>query len=907
MTLFTYPDVFAPLKADGTPNSPDLGQAYVLTKELMNALQMALFDGLIYSTRAALYADLAHAANSWALVIGDPTSGYDGLYQKSGASGSGSWSRKGDVPGSGFIKGTDSGAGTPNAIQVTSPTIPATDGAALIVFNIFEANTGSPVTVSFNGGTALTIKTNTGNNVASGGLTANMMVAGFVSGSTFRLISDQVSSAIVAAAEAAQAAAEDARDEAVAAAASIVPSKFNSQAVAAAATISALTDFIEVGGLVYQRISATHPRLGPEEVSNGALASDTVWTKGSGWSISAGVASKAAGSATNLSQSITLEAVPYFFSYQITAISASFFRLALGSTFTTSETTTGTKSGVATSTASSTFLVNASSTTVGSVDNISLKRLPADAFSSNGGTVWWARPDAVSPHVPASPAQMTVFGIVGQSNALGAAAGGDMTINPNVFVYRPTTGTIEVCDPTLSPIAGANNNAGFHVAKRYQERHGGQVLLLVIAQGSTAISEFLPGGSQWTKMTTDVPAALALAGQTYVDRWFFSQGESDQGRGTIVYMRDVETFLTNMKAQPYWLAGHTYMIGTEMTDSWLNASQGQGLALRLLAEKTSDFVMMSSFDLPVDAAAPIHFSGQGLVELGYRFADMAMLPYGGGPRPSRFRFATSNIFFTIDPAGGSDVDFTSFENAMAFFSTIYIEGLNSIATVTIRGQITLVSAIGIRPSLQQGSQWVFVGQLAGGFSQPTKGNISGTKATALTYLRTQYSTEIRSASTLMVLNGMNVGLWKDILFSASAAGASAGCLQSNDGSVSRAHIGGAARLINCAFHGFDGTNGGALILPNHTDVEGANLTFAHCYNGIVASLGSSVKAASSVFAYCTRDASATYGAVVDVSNSTTTSSSSSGWLASTRGYVDARGAENIGAVSATTNGIVQTA
>lgn len=81
--------------------------------------------------------------------------------------------------------------------------------------NVFEANTTSPVTVSFNGGSVLTIKTNSGSNVDPGGFVAGMIVMGIVSGATFRLISDQASSAIVAAAEAAKDAAQAAKDIAV--------------------------------------------------------------------------------------------------------------------------------------------------------------------------------------------------------------------------------------------------------------------------------------------------------------------------------------------------------------------------------------------------------------------------------------------------------------------------------------------------------------------------------------------------------------------------------------------------------------------------------------------------------------------------------------------------------------------
>ena len=175
--------------------------------------------GLIYSTKAAMDADLAHAANSMAWVIGDPVVANNGVHGKVGASGSGSWTRRADLPFS-FIIASDAGAGTANAIQATT-SIPVSS-SALIWMNVFEANTASPVTVSFNGGPALTIKTNSGNDIAAGGLVAGMIVLGIVSGSTFRLVSDQSSTAIAAAAEAAQVAAEAAAAQAAAAAASVV-------------------------------------------------------------------------------------------------------------------------------------------------------------------------------------------------------------------------------------------------------------------------------------------------------------------------------------------------------------------------------------------------------------------------------------------------------------------------------------------------------------------------------------------------------------------------------------------------------------------------------------------------------------------------------------------------------------
>jgi|GEM_PF-5674747 len=200
----TMAQVARDFESDGIPASgkhkikkPDLRKWGKWVEDIITAFTSN--GGLIYSTKAAMDADLAHGANSMAWVVDDPVAANNGVYGKVGASGTGSWARRADLPFS-FIIASDAGAGTPNAIQATT-SIPVSE-SALIWMNIFEANTASPVTVSFNGDAALTIKTNSGNDVAAGGLVAGMIVLGIVSGTTFRLVSDQVSSAIVAAAEA---------------------------------------------------------------------------------------------------------------------------------------------------------------------------------------------------------------------------------------------------------------------------------------------------------------------------------------------------------------------------------------------------------------------------------------------------------------------------------------------------------------------------------------------------------------------------------------------------------------------------------------------------------------------------------------------------------------------------------
>ncbi|RWP31828.1 hypothetical protein [Mesorhizobium sp.] len=185
------------------PSQPAKSQIRQWGTFIESALNLAFTNGKVYSTRSALNADLTPAANTPALVVGDPNSGFDGLYMKVGATTTGSWTQLTDfVPGLQIVHAVDAGAGTPNAIIATTNMSVSTTGSQLIRLDIFEPNTGSPVTVSGIGSSTLTIKTAAGNNPVAGGLTAGP-VLGFVSGSTFRLLSDQASAAIQAAAEAA--------------------------------------------------------------------------------------------------------------------------------------------------------------------------------------------------------------------------------------------------------------------------------------------------------------------------------------------------------------------------------------------------------------------------------------------------------------------------------------------------------------------------------------------------------------------------------------------------------------------------------------------------------------------------------------------------------------------------------
>lgn len=197
----TAEDVFRDFVTDGVPASGAHHPRKAEIREWGASLEanIAGFQaggGIVFQTKAAM--TLGYAVNQMAWVIADSTSANNGIYQKQGGSGAGSWTRVADLPYS-FIVASDVGEGSPDSIQATS-SLPIS-GSALVLLNVFQANTGSPVTVAFNGNEPLVIKSSSGNDIAPGGLQPNMLVMGRVYGSDFRIVTDQESSAIIAQAE----------------------------------------------------------------------------------------------------------------------------------------------------------------------------------------------------------------------------------------------------------------------------------------------------------------------------------------------------------------------------------------------------------------------------------------------------------------------------------------------------------------------------------------------------------------------------------------------------------------------------------------------------------------------------------------------------------------------------------
>lgn len=186
--------------------------------DLVQSLQTGSFSGaLVKTSLSALNSDLAHDADSMAWVIGDSTQGNDGVYQKQGASSSGSWTRIADLP-YGVIKLNNGGSGTANnLVAASSLRIPDSSYGALMILNLTATNTGA-MTLAVNGETAKPIVTNSGNSIVSGYFSSGRTALLVDDGTNYRLLTDGDASASAAAAETARDEAEAARDAALVAA-----------------------------------------------------------------------------------------------------------------------------------------------------------------------------------------------------------------------------------------------------------------------------------------------------------------------------------------------------------------------------------------------------------------------------------------------------------------------------------------------------------------------------------------------------------------------------------------------------------------------------------------------------------------------------------------------------------------
>lgn len=118
--------------------------------------------------------------------------------------------------------------------------------------------------------------------------------------------------------------------------------------------------------------------LGPELVSNGGFDTDTVWTKGAGWSIGSGVASaSSAADATMVSiASVLTSGKTYLVQYDVTSLTGGGVRTYAGATTGATRSAVGRYQGVIVCGATNQIIgVAAVGTTTASIDNVSVREV----------------------------------------------------------------------------------------------------------------------------------------------------------------------------------------------------------------------------------------------------------------------------------------------------------------------------------------------------------------------------------------------------------------------------------------------------------------------------------------------------------------------------------------------------
>lgn len=206
------------------PDKADVIRLFQLVESVIETATQGLVIGnaVVYATRSALYADLAHPAGRLGIVYNDSNATLNGIYVKSGASGSGSWAITGLALPSSFITDltgviaevTNARQGRGNllanvaAISRRAPSIlasvsgtnalTATDALSTAdesndpatCYLLIPANTNTDVvTLAVNGDTARPVRTFGNQELIAGDLVAGMYYLLISDGGRFRVFS----------------------------------------------------------------------------------------------------------------------------------------------------------------------------------------------------------------------------------------------------------------------------------------------------------------------------------------------------------------------------------------------------------------------------------------------------------------------------------------------------------------------------------------------------------------------------------------------------------------------------------------------------------------------------------------------------------------------------------------------
>jgi len=906
-------NVFAPVTSGGQARSPDLGQMQIWGVEVETAINAAVASGArVYATKSALDADLAHPANTGAWVVADPTTANNGIYNKSGASGSGSWTKRRDLPvgsdssalvaaeAAARIAGDDTLRALNNRLLASVANRPG-DAPLGFISNPF-AN-GDPANLTpIGSANASTTAAGAIVRIAGSGYVATRRLYPLEPARIYRarfVVKRHANSGDPAndGVRLAVAWFDQAKNYlgSVSAVQNITNLNTGSGRVEVAKTFASASglgaDIMAPSGAVYYRpyvqTFGNTPQTDIEVIESRDVSDLSLWSPDVSAFDSRIVALEGIDAGERLDDLESAVGTPSLLTYTYKSDAAA-------------ESVGGTVDEI--------LLLNDAAIGDdggGRFMRVDTEPSHADKFQTANGA-WFEKQIDVTRLVSIGWQREIVILLTGQSNAIGAGVGGSGTIPTNVLAWKrltsvwatPTLGS----DPFLS--TGANN-FGIHGAGYIASATGRKVRLILVALGGLPIERWEADDadpSMWTRILAEVPAALAAAGLSYVDRVWWMQGD---GAGTVspfVYRDKLIKVKNQMKAQSWWREGHTYFLAGEYVQDPDNNAQTHALSLHMASEIDKDIGVVSSFGIGAKAGEAIHYSGEGLEKWGPRWGQVSMRPYAPVSEGIEARHCRSSVYFYLKKDGTGDFD--DIRKACDFFSSLTFAPAARCVIDVGEGQWDIPAA-GLRLAFTRPDAFEWTGVLASGFTKPVKANFTGTKATDLAMVRAKYLTEIRFVSQGLIPAGNSVGRWNQFLFTASAPTLQAACFRDTDPNLPKATGALVGDISQCCIFGWDGDQCRAIFLNSPSKISNNNVVIAHCTQGVVTLGNGYIAAGGTVFAHNSGfDAVSQYNSMINAFGATTTKTGGGSWSASTFGKIDARTADNIGSVTESSEGKV---
>ena len=226
--------------------------------------------------------------------------------------------------------------------------------------------------------------------------------------------------------------------------------------------------------------------------------------------------------------------------------------------------------------------------------------------------------------------------LTGSSNATGGteANAGPWFTDSNVKIYKSFANVFATADfqnndydskknitgPTYN-FFGHSNNAGIAFCRRLRRETGRTVYLIQCGEGGAAINLWVGSGTSsrlYAANKADIEAALALLGKSTIDYYIYQGGENEGG-SVSSFGTNLQTLLTQLRAESWWSATGTYFIAGEPSPQWTDAS-----AVTLKTQVNTITSDGSAYTLVADTAQLTssdgtgpYLSGESLYILGY--------------------------------------------------------------------------------------------------------------------------------------------------------------------------------------------------------------------------------------------------------------------------------------------------